>query len=204
MRLSHYIDNQTYRDTTELLFFHGTTTRHMASFKKYGIKIVQLKKNTKKDFGQGFYLTTNYWQAKAWGEKISVRNDEQPLVLACVIPLGALRATRSKSLIIDAYDEEWLKYITRGRFHREENPLSNDYEWIYGRCGDNITFKFDRAYTISEERDPQLLLKRIIPKQDNPYYDYDQLWLGTYNAISYIKSVEFMKGVGNFDIPIYQ
>lgn len=203
MRLSHYIDNKIYRDTTELIFFHGTTKDQMDSFINLGIKIVQLG-DKKKDFGQGFYLTTQYWQSKIFAEKLAVASGEEPLIIACVIPLGALRSLKEKSLIIDDFNKEWLNFIIRGRFHRDTDPLQNDFHWIYGRCGDGITWRIEKEY--KQGFDQKLLLDHIKPNEHNPYYEFDQLWLGTYEAISLIQSVEFLntKGVGNYDIPLYK
>lgn len=205
MRLSEIIFNGKYRDETELIFFHGTATKWLQSFTKNGIGIVKL--NKKKDFGQGFYLTTRYWQAKDYADRVSSATGTEPLIIACIIPLGHLRENLEKGLIIDQFDEQWLKTIIKGRFSPDE-PLSNEYDWIYGRCGDGKTPVFEKEFSKGQENpDLKTLLPHIIPNKDFPHYEYDQLWLGTKKAISCIKSVEFInkkEGVSYEKIPLHQ
>jgi hypothetical protein len=203
LRLSEVFSNSKYKDTTEMMFFHGTSTMWMPSFLKNGIKITKVK-DKKKDFGQGFYVTTRYWQAKDYANRIAGATNSEPLIIACVIPLGALRAFDTKGLIIDNFDDEWLDIITRGRFKSETTPLANDFHWIYGRCGDGATRDFEDGYR--KGKDLKKLLPHIIPNVEFPHYNYDQLWLGTYDAINCIQSVEFIsrEGVKEHVIPIHK
>lgn len=202
MRLSEILPNDKYRDETEVIFFHGTSKKWLKSFTTNGIGIVKLDK--KKDFGQGFYLTTRYWQAKDYADRISSATSEEPLIISCVIPIGHLRQNLHKGLIIDQFDEEWLDVIIRGRFS-PETPLANDYDWIYGRCGDGKTHIFEKEYKNVENPDLKKLLPHIIPNESFPHFEYDQLWLGTKNAIKYIKSVEFInkEEIGYEKIPLH-
>lgn len=204
MRLSEIISNGKYRDETELIFFHGTATKWLHSFTSNGIGIVKL--NKKKDFGQGFYLTTRYWQAKDYADRVANATSTEPLIISCIIPLGHLREDQKKGLIIDQFDEKWLETIIKGRFYPEE-PLANEYDWIYGRCGDGKTPVFEKKFSKEQENpDLKTLLPHIIPSKDFPHYEYDQLWLGTKKAISIIKSVEFIskEGVSYEKIPLHQ
>lgn len=206
MRLSEMIYKQKFLDTTEIMFFHGTATKWLPSFLKNGVRIP--KTVTKKDFGQGFYLTTKYWQAIDYARRIARFTNTEPLVIACIIPIDRLRNDISKGLIIDDFDESWLKTIIQGRFYSKEQPLADDYDWIYGRCGDGKTTVFDKEFQKSKDNpDLKSLLNHIIPNEEFPHYDYDQLWLGTNKAINYIKSVEILnkEGVDNYDkIPLHQ
>lgn len=209
MRISEIMENPKFRDETELMLFHGTSTKYLHSFVKNGVGIVKL--NKKKDFGQGFYLTTNYWQAKDYANRTvtATSKDNQktePLVIACTILLGRLREELKSGLIIDEFDVKWLEIIIRGRFHSDTTPLRDDYDWIYGKCGDGITTKFEKLYRQQEKTDLNSLLSHIIPKKDHPHYQFDQLWLGTKKAIKLIQSVEFInkEGVHYEKIPLHQ
>lgn len=186
------------------MFFHGTSTKWQSSFQENGIRIRKL--NKKKDFGQGFYLTSHYWQAKLYADKIATFTKSNPLIISCVIPLGALRSFGEQGLLIDDFNEDWLSIITRGRFFEVENPLSKNYHWIYGRCGDGATDQFEKGFQAG--LDLKSLLPHIIPNNRFPHYEYDQLWLGTNEAINRcIKSVAFMnmEGVGNGErIPLHK
>lgn len=204
MRISEIIGNTKYRDQTELMLFHGTATHWADSFIKNGIGIVKL--NKKKDFGQGFYLTTHFWQAKDYANRIATGTGTEPLVIACTIPIHHLRKNIQRGLIIDQFDEEWLQAIIRGRFFPQA-PLSNDFDWIYGRCGDGKTTEFEKKYVECRKKpDLKMLLPHIIPNIEYPHYSYDQLWLGTKKAISCITSVEFInkEGVSYERIPLHQ
>ncbi|WP_078395871.1 DUF3990 domain-containing protein [Shouchella patagoniensis] len=201
MRLSEIIFNDKYRDETELIFFHGTCTKHLISFTKNGVRIPNTNKI--KDFGQGFYLTSRYWQAREYANKMAKGSRTSPLIISCVIQLGSLRNTNRK-LIIDDFNEEWLETIIRGRF-TPINPLKNHFDWVYGRCGDNNTPVFEEHYRKNDTNsDLKTLLPHIIPNKRFPHYEYDQLWLGTNKAIKCIQSVEFISKEGlNYDpIPI--
>lgn len=189
MRLSELISNARYSDETELIFFHGTSTKSLKSFTEKGIGIVKLHK--KKDFGEGFYITTRYWQAKDYADRIAKVTSSEPMIISCIILLGTLRKNLKNGLVIDQFDEVWLETILQGRFS-PENPLSNKHDWIYGRCGDGRTVIFESEYRKDEIPDLTNLLQHIIPNRDSPHYDFDQLWLGTKNAIKYIKSVEIL------------
>lgn len=208
MRLSKILTNINYKDDLELMFFHGTSTKWKDSFISNGVRIRKL--NKKRDFGQGFYLTTNYWQAKQYANTIAYHTSTpekpaEPLVIACTILLGCLRENLEKGLIIDEFDEKWVKTIIRGRFHSETNPLSNDYDWIYGRCGDGPTTTFQKVYYKNSNTDIRKLLKIATPRRDHPHFEYDQLWLGTNDAINYIQSIEFInkEGVNYESIPLH-
>lgn len=132
----------------------------------------------------------------------------EPLIIACIIPISRLRRDIDKGLIIDQFDKTWLETIIRGRFYSDEIPLSDEYDWIYGRCGDGKTLIFEENFRKNNDNlDLNLLLKHSIPNKDFPHFEYDQLWLGTYKAINYIKSIEILnkEGVGIHEkIPIHQ
>lgn len=204
MRISEIVDNNKYRDSTELMFFHGTATKHLESFVKRGIGIPKNSRHKIKDFGQGFYITSNYWQAKDYADRIATSTKTDPLILACIIPITQLRQNLDKGLIVDEFNEQWLQTIIRGRFNNEE-PLSNDYDWIYGRCGDGHTYTFEKEYRSQEKLDLKSLLPHTIPNKDFPHHQFDQLWLGTKKALNYIKFVEFInKEVVNYEkIPLH-
>jgi hypothetical protein len=207
MRLSQIIDNEKYRDTTEIMLFHGTSAKWLSSFTTHGIKIVKLT-NKKKDFGQGFYLTTRYWQARDYANRIAKATNNTPLIIGCVLDLKALRDHRNRGLVVDDFNEQWLHTIIRGRFESESNPLSNDFDWIYGRCGDGHTDEFEEAYkNYKESNEYENLLRLLTPNIQFPHYDYDQLWLGSYTMIKLIKSavIIYDEGGNRYEkIPVYK
>lgn len=207
VRLSTIINTPSYFDSLEIALFHGTTTYHLESFRKHGIRLVDTKKP--KDFGPGFYLTTNYWQALDYATKYGVSTYE-PIVICCFIKLGDLRSSK-KFLIIDDYDELWLETIVRGRCNNK-NPLSNEYEWIYGRCGDRNTSVFNQKLEQCGN-DYKKLLELISPRDltpniNLPHYEYDQLWIGSKNVLNKLKNphIIYHKGVEAIEIklPIQQ
>ena len=201
-RLSEIILNQKYYDHLEVALYHGTTTLYLDHFKKNGIQLVNTKK--RRDFGTGFYLTTNYLQALEYARK-SPASD--PMIVCCFISLGDLRAF-SKSLLVDDYDQQWLETLVRGRCCDTENPLSADYDWIYGRCGDGKTPVFNQKLRECDN-DHEKLIKKIKPRAltphpELPHFEYDQLWIGSKEVIKKLRNphIIYTKGVEELEITI--
>ncbi len=67
----------------------------------------------KVDFGQGFYLTNIYKQAKSWAETIAERKgpNVQPVVSQYDFDLDLVIDDGYKVKIFESYDLEWLEYV---------------------------------------------------------------------------------------------
>ncbi|OFD56109.1 DUF3990 domain-containing protein [Bacillus mycoides] len=207
-RLSEIISNTKYLDHLEISLYHGTNTYYLEYFKEHGIRRIDTEKP--RDFGTGFYLTTNYWQALDYAKNYSISTYD-PMVVCCFITLGDLRSF-ANHLLIDDYNDQWLETIVRGRCCDQDKPLHQEYDWIYGRCGDGKTYIFNRK--LKECNDDHEKLLEIIqpsmltPVQTFPHYEYDQLWVGSDEVIKKLKNTHiiYKKGVEEieFTIPVQQ
>ncbi len=85
--------------------FHGSYVSVPTPFVKLSRK--------KLDFGQGFYLTKLYDQAKSWAEVIAERKgrNQKPIVSSYSLNFEAIVADGYRVKIFETYDMEWLDYV---------------------------------------------------------------------------------------------
>ncbi len=77
------------------------------------------------DFGKGFYVTPIYEQAEKWCSKFK-RRGKDGIVSRYVFDENAYEEL--KTLIFDAYSEDWLDYILNCRRGQD----STDYDLVVG------------------------------------------------------------------------
>ena len=80
------------------------------------------------DFGQGFYVTNIRQQAIDWAVRRAHNRQEQPVLNRYLLFREAF-ITEGRSLVFNAYDEEWFDFIVASRM--EQNP-SLGYDYIEG------------------------------------------------------------------------
>lgn len=83
-----------------------------------------------KDFGKGFYLTSDFNQAQRWAQLKG--NNESVAYIYCY-ELDNDKANKLKILELLYYDKQWLDFICKSRLERFET----DYDIIYDRIADN-------------------------------------------------------------------
>jgi hypothetical protein len=169
LRLSQILSNRAFGPDIEIMLYHGTSTYYERSFQQ--IKIIEPQRRKIRDFGTGFYTTTQYWQAVRYANLIAETLGGNPMIVCVSTTLGALRKF-SNYLIVDEYNLKWMETIIQGRWIA---PLP--YDWIYGRCGDGNTLKVHRKY--EEGASTEELLEMATPDPRKITYYYDQLWFGT-------------------------
>lgn len=92
----------------------------------------------KVDFGQGFYLTTLYEQAKAWAETIAERKgrNTKPIVSAYTLDYSSVKNGCFRVKVFDSYDLEWLEYVIDCRRGGE---IQKQYDIVEGGvANDNV------------------------------------------------------------------
>ena len=112
-------------DFSVLTLYHGTNVRFQT--------IDLHKAKPFKDFGKGFYLTTNYKQAENWAKQKGHFN-RKAYVYCYSISDFSIRNFKILELL--TYDVRWVDFIARSRM----NGLETDYDLIYDRMADN-TYK---------------------------------------------------------------
>lgn len=174
LRLSNMLrDTQAFQSSVEILLFHGTSTFYSDTFTY--IRLAEPRARKKRDFGTGFYTTTNYWQALRYANTIADATERDPMIVCVSTSLGQLRSQQN-TLIVDEYSESWMETIKQGRWGE---PLR--YDWIYGRCGDGKTIELQKRHDAGASIDE--LLHLATPSYATLTYHYDQLWFGTTEGI---------------------
>lgn len=127
--------------------YHGTT----AFFDRPNLD----KAKPYKDFGKGFYLTTNLSQAGKWAVRDLDHNNIKHFgyIYEYILEMDALKTLSCLELL--TYDEEWIKTITWYRNNLERQPK---YDLIYDRMADSryqelidILQKYDRHHATAQE-----------------------------------------------------
>ncbi len=87
-----------------------------------------LKSQRYLDFGAGFYMTSDFEQARKWAVRTAARREEGVATIS-VFELSDDYVDRVKVLAFARPDRDWLRYITA---HRTGNPPVDDYDIVVG------------------------------------------------------------------------
>lgn len=161
--------------------FHGTSDIYQSSFEQKGIRLPKMKKV--RDFGSGFYTTTNKEQARRYAVRMADLLDGRPLLVTCSVS-GTRLKELSPAKILPDYNREWLDILKKGRWSGK--PL--EFHWIFGRCGDGVTTVVEKIRAMSDD---DALLKALTPRRGTSTYDYDQFWFGTPEALTAIENLSY-------------
>ena len=83
-----------------------------------------------KDFGKGYYLTTDFNQAQKWAQK---RGEKAKKAYIYCYDVADVQTDSLKILELLQYDQKWLEFISENRIEGREP----DYDIIYDRIADN-------------------------------------------------------------------
>ena len=83
-----------------------------------------------KDFGKGYYLTTDFNQAQKWAQK---RGDKAKKAYIYCYDVADVQTDSLKILELLQCDQKWLEFISENRIEGREP----DYDIIYDRIADN-------------------------------------------------------------------
>lgn len=110
-----------------MILYHGTNMAFDA---------IDLKKSkSNKDFGRGFYLSTDYDQALAMAKiKVDQLEEGEPTVLA--FEVDETQMEQLNILRYQEYSEEWAKFILLNRRNDKSQPV-HDYDIVYGPIADD-------------------------------------------------------------------
>ena len=139
---------------SKIVVYHGTTLEVMHPLCGFG--------RPNLDFGQGFYVTDLRRQAVEWAVKMGNNRRAKPVLNRYFLNREAFVA-EGKSLVFQAYDEEWFDFIVASRL--EQNP-SAGYDYIEGgvandRVVDSINFYLQGLIT------REIALRRLAEHQPN-------------------------------------
>lgn len=145
-------------------------------------KPLLVKQNRNLDFGNGFYTTTNYEQAKNFALKVKILRGGNAIVNKYVIDEELL-----KGLIIKEFpfaDEEWLDFVSGNRNGTIE---SFSYDLIIGPVADDDVYKTLQIYQdgviTKEQALEQLKVKEL----------FNQYVFSTKKALRCIKMIDYFE-----------
>ena len=117
------------------------------------------------DFGQAFYLTSDFEQAAKWA-RTSVLRRGDGIASVSSFELDELRLTTLNVLRFDAPNVEWLRFVTR---NRAEQIDDSGYDVVAGPVANDNTMPVLNLYfkgAYSEEE----ALKRLLPQRLRDQY----------------------------------
>lgn len=118
----------------------------------------------KVDFGQGFYLTKFFPQAKSWAETIASRKGRniKPIVSSYNLNFDAIISDGYRVMVFDAYNLDWLEYVIDCR---NGGSMQNDYDVVEGGvANDNVidtVEDYENGIISSQQALGQLIYKKV-------------------------------------------
>ena len=120
-----------------MILYHGTNT----DFQQIRLDMSRVGK----DFGYGFYLTTDKQVATRQAERKLLQYGTGTKVVQCYY-LDEKKLDGLKVLRFDAYTEEWADFILLNRQNKERHSLHN-YDVVVGPIADDTVGFQIRRYT---------------------------------------------------------
>ena len=110
------------------------------------------------DFGTGFYLTTDFEQAKRWAILTTSRKKEG---IPTVNVFEIEDKVNLKVLKFNGPDKEWLEFVTN---NRKTKNYKNDYDLIIGPVANDNTMPVINLYVNGVYNEKEAL-KRLLPQK---------------------------------------
>ncbi len=126
-----------------------------------------LQNNRFLDFGNGFYLTSDFEQASKWAKLITKRRKSGN----SIVSVFEIEKTDFKSLKILKFDyanEEWLKYISKNRTSR---IFDEKLDIVIGAVANDDTMPVLNLY-LNGIYDEKEALRRLLPQKLKDQYAF--------------------------------
>lgn len=142
-----------------------------------------LKGKPFKDFGQGFYLSSDLQQAKDMAmQKSNQSNGAKPAVVSTfefdesAMTDGSLKIKR-----FDTYTEEWADFVLRNRDRKTPQPY-HDYDIVYGPIADDRIVRQMRRFELGD-----ITKKELMKELQYPHGITFQYFFGSEKALKRLK-----------------
>lgn len=170
--------------------YHGTISCYKSSFNN-GINLNHNSAPT--DFGDGFYTTTQYEQAKHFAIKKTkiynrrTKNRASPMIITLELNTEKLNHD-CNGIVFMAPNEKWREFILNNRVGKSfaisnYHNLDAQCDYVYGMVADAHIAQLAYSY-IDKSISSQDFLNELIPLRDGRA---DQLSLHSINALQSIK-----------------
>ena len=139
-----------------MLLYHGSNVKVCKP------KIIKSKRLL--DFGIGFYLTSDFDQAKKWAERTANRRNEG-LPQVSVFQLDESKINSLKLLVFESADIDWLNYVSK---NWTDEYFSDTFDIVIGPVANDQAFRTVNNYLkgyFSQEIALELLLPQKLKDQ---------------------------------------
>ena len=116
------------------------------------------------DFGTGFYLTSDYEQARKWAVRTTVRREEGVPTIS-VFNMKECEIKKFETFIFDSANKEWLRYIA---LNRTDKLARDSYDLVIGPVANDQAIRTVNYYFkgyFNEDIAIQLLLPQNLKDQ---------------------------------------
>lgn len=128
-----------------------------------------------KDFGKGFYLTTNFAQAQKWPQ-----NKARMRTITYIYSYGLDVINENKWNILELlqYNQKWVDFITESRITGKES----EYDIIYDRMADSQFAEISEI--LQSYNDSEITVEKVIEKIKWHNHSADQYCFKNERALS--------------------
>ena len=154
-----------------MILFHGTNT----DFQQMRLDMSRVGK----DFGYGFYLTTDKQVATRQAERKLLQYETGAKVVQSYY-LDEKKLDGLKVLRFDAYTEEWADFILLNRQNKERRSL-HDYDVVIGPIADDTVGFQIRRYTEG------IITKSLFLEEIKYHHVTMQYFFGTERALTLLE-----------------
>ncbi|MCD8317256.1 MAG: DUF3990 domain-containing protein [Eggerthellaceae bacterium] len=140
-----------------------------------------LKTKRRLDFGAGFYLTSDFEQAKRWAKLKVIRATEGLPIVSCY-DFDESKLSELKTLIFETASVEWLYFISE---HRKNDVQSDRWDVVIGPVADDTTMPVLRLFFANIYTEEETI-KRLKPQNLTDQY--------VFKTSSALNMLNFIKG----------
>ena len=140
-----------------MLLYHGSNVV------VYEPKIIKSQRFL--DFGAGFYMTSDFEQARKWAVRTAARREEGVATIS-VFEINDDYVDRVKVLGFARPDRDWLRYIT---VHRTGNPPADDYDMVVGPVANDQAIRTVNNY-LKGYFPEEVAIKLLLPQKLKDQY----------------------------------
>lgn len=134
------------------------------------------------DFGNGFYATTSFEQAKKWA---LIKKDrfhyEKAIVSAFEVDSEIFKTAKIKSKVFNKADEEWLDFVMA---NRQNIHFFYDYDVVMGAVAN------DNVYASLNLYEDGFLSKKELLDELMAWKYVDQICFHTEKSLEYLKFIK--------------
>lgn len=119
------------------------------------------------DFGTGFYLTSDFSQAKKWAIRTTNRREEgQPII--SVFNVDDIEIAKLKTLTFESADRLWLKYVSG---NRTDKAVQDEYDVVIGPVANDQAIRTVNNY-LKGYFDEDIAIRLLLPQNLKDQYAF--------------------------------